>query len=253
MRGVLDLLLCSLLMPVLILPRHYRVRLVQILLEREERRGSPREVLRFLLAVEDVLVRSLDRAAMAYGAGTHPKHRLTGYHEFFIMHTPPGARVLDVGCGTGELSADIAAQVPGSQVTGVDILPERIEAAFARRSLPNLRFIRADILHDTVEGKFDVVVLSNVLEHLDARVELLRRLRQKTGARRFLVRVPLYERHWTIPLRQELGLAFFSDPTHRVEHTQEQIRAELEAAGLQVVTQEVRWGECWLVAEGTDG
>jgi hypothetical protein len=37
------------------------------------------------------------------------------------------------------------------------------------------------------------------------------------------VRVPQFERHWQVPYAQELGLDTWLDPTHRIEHRQEEI------------------------------
>ncbi|MBX9885466.1 MAG: methyltransferase domain-containing protein [Novosphingobium sp.] len=57
----------------------------------------------------------------------------------------PGTRVIDVGCGAGELSMAVAAARPDAQVTGVDISGELIEAAQSRAAgLANLSFTVAD-------------------------------------------------------------------------------------------------------------
>ena len=57
----------------------------------------------------------------------------------------PGKRVIDVGCGAGELSLAVAAARPEAQVTGVDISGELIEAARNRSAgLGNLAFTVAD-------------------------------------------------------------------------------------------------------------
>ena len=246
---LLDMALRTLLAPVAVLPRRWRRRFLQLFVEWEERRGTPADALRFLLSSDDDLARAVNRAAVRYEGGTHPKHRLTRYHDFFVRHIDPGARVLDVGSGKGELSADIAARVEGCEVVGIDLSPENAQRAREACSAPNLRFVAGDALRDVPEGRFDVVVLSNVVEHIEPRVALLRRLAAATEASRFLVRVPLSERHWTVALRKELDLPWFSDPTHRVEYTQEQIERELQDAGLRVTEIELRWGEAWLVCE----
>lgn len=248
MRRLVDTFLRVVLAPLIIVPRRYRLRLLQLFVEREERRGSPEEALRFLFGAEDALTHAIDRASIAYGRGVHPKHRLTGYHEFFVRNISPGSRVLDVGCGSGEVAADIAARVPGSTVTGIDMSADSIKTAAERHKLANLTFVCADARDETPGGPFDVVILSNVLEHLDERLDLLRRLAAATSAQRFLVRVPLFERNCTVPLRKELSLPYFSDPTHKIEHTVEELRAELSAAGLRIVQEEFRWGEAWVIA-----
>jgi SAM-dependent methyltransferase len=260
MSGILDLVLRCALLLVSLMPRRWRRRLFQLFVEAEERRGRPEEALRWLLRAEDDLARAVDRASVAYGGGVHPKHRLIGYHEFFVRNIRAGERVLDVGCGSGEVAADIAARVPGCHVTGVDLSAERIQRARERHQDSNLVFVQGDVLQTVPPGRFDVVVLSNVLEHVVPRVELLRRL-SESGARRFLVRVPLFERHWSVPLRKELGLPYLSDPTHQIEYLQEEVRDELRRGGLRPVREELRWGEAWVVAvpqsleapERTDG
>lgn len=56
----------------------------------------------------------------------------------------PGCRVLDIGCGAGELSLGIAAARPDAEVRGMDISPELLAAANGRATLPNVRFELAD-------------------------------------------------------------------------------------------------------------
>src|SRR6185437_3662593 len=154
------------------------------------------------------------------------------YHAFFRARIRPGERVLDVGCGKGELAHDLV--TTGAQVTGIDV--NRGSLAFAREHFagPDLELLEADVLTWQPPHDFDAVVLSNVLEHIAPRVELLRRLREEAHPKRFLIRVPSRERDWIIPLRDELGLAWYSDPTHETEYTVEQLTDELSQAGLEL-------------------
>jgi hypothetical protein len=89
------------------------------------------------------------------------------------------------------------------------------------------------------------VILSNVLEHLDDRVDFLRDITVRTGARHVLIRVPLFERDWRVPLKRELGIEHRLDPTHRIEYTLEEFEDEIAKAGLAVTERQVRWGEIW--------
>jgi hypothetical protein len=57
--------------------------------------------------------------------------------------------------------------------------------------------------------------------------------------------VPLLDRHWLVPLRRELGLAYFGDPTHEIEYTPETFTAEMTGAGLDVAELKTVWGEIW--------
>ena len=91
--------------------------------------------------------------------------------------------------------------------------------------------------------------MSNVLEHLDPRVEFLARVVESATPRCVLVRVPLYERDWTVPLKAEVGLSPYWDRDHEIEYDEQLFRDELAAAGLDVSELVQRWGEIWAVAE----
>jgi trans-aconitate methyltransferase len=70
-----------------------------------------------------------------------------------------GEHILDLGCGTGHLSAEIAAN--GTEMTGIDRSPEMI--AQARKQHPSLRFEVCDAREMPFEGKFDAVFSNAVL------------------------------------------------------------------------------------------
>lgn len=210
----------------------------------DSRIGPPDAALKRLFALDDDLERLLNERATAFGEGAHPKHRLTRYHDFFVERVPEGSRVLDVGCGIGAVARSIAEGVPGSRVVGVDLDPAVLERA--RDGAPdNAVFVQADATEALQDGPFDVIVLSNVLEHLDGRPAFLARLVAGHRPARVLIRVPLFERSWHLPLRRELGLGYFSDPTHRIEHSRGEFREEVEAAGLVVTEELTLWGEIW--------
>jgi 2-polyprenyl-3-methyl-5-hydroxy-6-metoxy-1,4-benzoquinol methylase len=205
------------------------------------------EALRRLLRLDERLQQRVDGLAIELDGGVHAKHRLIGYHEFFVGHVSVGERVLDVGSGKGELAYDLATRA-GASVTGLDFNPVVLRFARSRFSADGLEFVEGDVLTWVPPQPYDTVVLSNVLEHIAPRVELLRRLRDVTAAGRFLIRVPSRERDWLVPLRAELGLAHYSDPTHETEYTVAQLHEELADAGLVVEQLEQRWGELWAVA-----
>ena len=210
-------------------------------------RLSPEEGLRRLFVVVDDLQLRIDGLAIALDDGVHAKHRLIGYHEFFVGRVRAGDRVLDVGCGKGELAFDLATRA-NAFVTGVDWSRASIDFARAHYCDERLEFIDADALRWNPPHEYDVVVLSNVLEHIAQREELLRRLITTSSAGRFLIRVPSEERDWTVPLRRELGISHFSDPTHETEYTVDQLRCELDEAGLRMDELVQRWGELWASA-----
>lgn len=212
-------------------------------------RGAPATALRRLLDLDAFLRVRLDRAAIRYDDGVHAKHRLTGYHDFFVERVAEGERVIDIGCGKAELARDLAER-GGALVTGLDLNEGYLR--FAReRPHARLELVHGDAHTYEPVRTFDSVVLSNVLEHIEDRPGLLHGLAERTGASRFLIRVPSVERDWTIPLRRELGLEWLSDATHFTEYTVPQLEEELAAAGLYPTEMQLRWSEIWCVARVT--
>jgi 2-polyprenyl-3-methyl-5-hydroxy-6-metoxy-1,4-benzoquinol methylase len=204
----------------------------------------PDKVLRFLFRLERWLYYFQGQIASRYGKGEHPKHRLTRYHDFFVNRVQYGERVLDLGCGIGAVANDIADQAEAS-VVGMDINPECITEARRRYGHTRIEFVCGDILKGVPQGDFEVIVLSNILEHLKNRSEFLQRLQSQIQPSRFLIRVPLFERDWRVPLMKELGVEWRLDPTHEIEYSLETFAQEIQEAGLEVRYQEVRWGEIW--------
>ena len=91
----------------------------------------------------------------------------------------------------------------------------------------------------------DVVILSNILEHIKDRSNFLEQIIQKSKARKFLIRVPLFERDWQLPLRRELGIYYFSDLDHEIEHTLEEFKKEMTDVNLEIRDIQTIWGEIW--------
>lgn len=205
---------------------------------------QPRSAMRLLLAIDEDLAKWINHVAVRYDGGVHVKHRLTRYHDFFVERISPGERVLDLGCGYGAVAYSIASRT-GAIVTAIDLNHDSIAIARKRFEHPNLAFIQGDFLRQLPADRFDVIVMSNVLEHLEQRVEFLAQVQATCHPQRWLLRVPLFSRDWKVPLRQELGLPHFSDPTHFVEYTREEFNREMQAAGLAVTYLEVNWGEIW--------
>ena len=206
-----------------------------------------RKAMRELLQVYEDAYLGVDFGAIAYDQGVHAKHRLTRYHDFFVERIQPGERVLDVGCGKGELAHDIAERA-GATVVAVDASPWMLEFARARFAHPRVTYVQADAITYVPDESVNVTMLSNVLEHIADRPILLRALRERADTRRLLLRVPILDRDWTVPLRRELGLPHFSDPEHKLEFDPDLLRAELAEAGWDLVEPQLRWGEIWAEA-----
>jgi len=100
-----------------------------------------------------------------------------------------GARhILDIGCGNGKITAEIAARVPHATVVGVDPSHDMIEFAsghYDRAIYPNLRFEIADARSLPYREEFDLVVSFNALHWIPQQDEALQSIyaAMKSGAR----------------------------------------------------------------------
>jgi ubiquinone/menaquinone biosynthesis C-methylase UbiE len=77
------------------------------------------------------------------------------------LEPAPGQRLLDFGCGSGEPTLTIAPLVAPGRVVDLDLSPAMLEIArrrARRRDLSNVRFVRGDVAHARLRGKFDRVV-----------------------------------------------------------------------------------------------
>jgi tRNA (cmo5U34)-methyltransferase len=75
-------------------------------------------------------------------------------------------RVLDLGAGTGLLSALVSAAFPGATLTLADFAPEMLEKArqrFADR--PNFSYVQVDFVQDQLAGQYEVVMSALALHH----------------------------------------------------------------------------------------
>jgi len=81
---------------------------------------------------------------------------------------PPGAKVLEAGCGIGAQTVILAKNNPEAEITSVDISPESLEKArenVARDGIKNVRFLRANIFSLPFEDEsFDHIFVCFVLE-----------------------------------------------------------------------------------------
>lgn len=103
------------------------------------------------------------------------------------MSITPATRILEIGCGTGEVSYWMAEQSP-AQVTGTDLCIPFIEGAKKNYQLPNLEYAVVDFNNPQSfpEGKFDYIVGNGILHHLyyhldEAFVSMQRLLKEGGG------------------------------------------------------------------------
>jgi trans-aconitate 2-methyltransferase len=105
--------------------------------------------------------------------------------ELFRLLAPkPHERVLDIGCGDGRNTAELAGLTPEGAVVGVDRSPAMIQFAqqhFPPARFPNLSFLEADAcalpFHSEFDAVFSNAVLHWVLDHQPVLAGIARSLR----------------------------------------------------------------------------
>jgi ubiquinone/menaquinone biosynthesis C-methylase UbiE len=127
------------------------------------------------------------------------QRRLTEIYSFLI---PPGMRVLEVGCGAG----DVLAALKPSYGVGVDFCSAMLDRA--RQSHPELRFVEADAHHMDLKETFDYIVCLDLVNDLWDVQQVFEKIARHChpGTR---VILNAYSRLWELPRRlaEVVGLA----------------------------------------------
>jgi 2-polyprenyl-3-methyl-5-hydroxy-6-metoxy-1,4-benzoquinol methylase len=228
-----------------VLTRSIRKTIVKIMIG-AERNTKPQDAVRWLLEVYDLINLEIDAQCIQWGDGVHIKHELMdGIHAFFYERIPHGSKVLDLGCGNGALAFSIVEHA-NAKVLGIDFNAAQIEFGKKRFLHPDLELMVGDVFTDIPkDGVFDVIVLSSVLEHLKDRSEFLKKLTERFKPRKFLIRVPTLERHFSTALKLNLGLFPYVDSTHELEYSPKIFYDEMAQAGLKINHFEIRWADIW--------
>jgi SAM-dependent methyltransferase len=104
---------------------------------------------------------------------------------YLLPHLAPGTTVLDVGCGPGTITVDLAELVHPGEVLGLDTDEDVLETARAEaaaRGLTNVAF-ELGTVYGLGERAFDVVHAHQVLQHLADPVSALREMGRVAGDR----------------------------------------------------------------------
>jgi ubiquinone/menaquinone biosynthesis C-methylase UbiE len=133
------------------------------------------------------------------GCSRYYHKRLEDVVKFIV---PPGQRVVEIGCGRG----DLLASLKSSYGVGVDFSAEMIRQA--REKYPDLNFIQSDAHELELNDKFDFVILSDVVnEFWDVQSVFQKILTFTTPQSRIIMN--FYSRLWELPLGivRKAGLA----------------------------------------------
>ncbi len=177
--------------------------------------------------------RAAERLAGRQRWAEYYHRRLAEIYRFLI---PTGRRVLEIGCAQGDL---LAALEPSFGI-GIDFSTAMITRA--RQRHPNLHFVLADAHNLSLDGSFDAIILSDVINDLwDVQTVFEQAARLSAPHTRLILNSD--SRLWQLPLgaAERLGLAM---PTlYQNWLTREDIANLLNLAGFEVIRnwQEILW------------
>lgn len=112
----------------------------------------------------------------------HARRTAQDSAAFLLPHIQPNHTILDVGCGPGTITADLAVLVPQGKVVGGDavesVLAQAAEYA-SSRGLTNMTFEKIDANElPFPDNSFDIVFCHQVLQHVKDPVGILREMRR---------------------------------------------------------------------------
>jgi len=112
------------------------------------------------------------------------------YYKFFI---PSGKRILELGCGHGDLLSSLKPSVG----VGIDFSRKMIQRA--KKKHPQLAFIQADAHEIEFKDKFDIIILSDLVNDLWDVQRVFEKLRNISHPGTRLV-LNFYNNLWRVPL-----------------------------------------------------
>lgn len=140
-----------------------------------------------------------------------------------LLSLKPCDRVLEVGCGTGNVLRVLERACPNSTVVGMELWLEGLRYA---RSRSGAALVQGDIRNLPFGRRFDLVGMFDVLEHISEDQETLRLVHEslRPGGKLLL----------TVPAHQFLWSYFDDAAGHCRRYSSEGIRRKLEKAGFEV-------------------
>ena len=148
--------------------------------------------------------------------------------QLYTRLVSPGQKILEIGCGTGELLAKLKPSVG----VGVDLSDEMVKRATQR--FPKLRFIHADAHELALDDTFDVIILSDLANDLWDVQNVFEGLRNVSTPRTRII-LNMYSRLWELPLFFAKLLGLSTPLLSQNWLTAKDVKNMLNLAGFEVI------------------
>jgi methionine biosynthesis protein MetW len=171
--------------------------------------------------------------ALRYDGKSTTPHESSG---LLMSMIPEGARVLDIGCGTGSITSMIR-DLRRADVVGIEPNPARAKRAEETGLTVINGFYTEDV--PVKYGKFDLIIFADVLEHLENPVDILEQAKAAlSDCGKVLASIPNVA-HWTIRARLLAGQFDYKptgimDATHLRWFTRKGVRLLFDSAGYNI-------------------
>lgn len=113
---------------------------------------------------------------------THAWRTAQNSIAYLLPHLTPSMKILDVGCGPGSITIDLAELIPQGHITGIEYTSSPLPAArelAAQRRVSNVTFQEGDVQKLNFEDNtFDVVHAHQVLQHIADPIQGLKEMRR---------------------------------------------------------------------------
>lgn len=206
-----------------------------------------------LLKLHNFLYKLISSYAVILNDGIHPKHDILKYKEWFYKKIDQNCVVMDIGCNIGSLPLMLSKKA--KFVYGIEIVEKHILRAKKQVQKENIEFICADATtfdYSNIQA-VDYVTLSNVLEHIENRIDFLKKIinnmNWNSKKKVFLIRVPMIDRDWITMYKKQNNVEYRLDLTHFTEYTFKQFKEEINSSGLEIENYDIKFGEIYAVCK----
>lgn len=165
------------------------------------------------------------------------------YDAFLLKYINNDYSILDIGCGNGSVIEKIITNTQNRNITGIDYNQTSINA-IKEKFGDSINLVCDDLfnyLNNNKEIKFDVIVLSHILEHIENPESFLNRI--SNISKYYYIEVPDFESNNLNLYRKETNTdLIYTDIDHVSEFDRNELEAIITNANLEILEKEYIFG-----------